>query len=234
MENNYNYTPLTLLFSPNCLKCAIVNLKHAQKAPLGQSFCLPHPWGFLQGAMHAAWASGVLARGKRMILLPPSAKVCGHSRPMGFCEVGDAMPCPLEPLPPFGDSASWPLKGEWMDTAGGVDGLGVTDAMSAAEGRCNKRSALRSPLQHAAMVVAACCVGLCTALLHFAQNHVVRLGVHPTALHSRFPVIGNRFSSSWSMQPACLLSGLCDVCRLPLLSLLLRKSPQGNMLSPGG
>ena len=41
MENNYNYTPLTLLFSPNCQKCAIVNLKHAQKAPLGQSFCLP-------------------------------------------------------------------------------------------------------------------------------------------------------------------------------------------------
>lgn len=94
MENNYNYTPLTLLFSPNCQKCAIVNLKHAQKAPLGQSFCLPHPWGFLQGAMHAAWASGVLARGKRMILLPPSAKVCGHSRPMGFCEVGDAVALP--------------------------------------------------------------------------------------------------------------------------------------------
>ena len=64
MENNYNYTPLTLLFSPNCLKCAIVNLKYAKNAPLGQSFCLPHPWGFLQGAMHAAWASGVLARGE--------------------------------------------------------------------------------------------------------------------------------------------------------------------------
>lgn len=149
---------------------------------------------FCRVAMHAAWASGVLARGKRMILLPPSAKVCGHSRPMGFCEVGDAMHFPLEPLPPFGDSASWPLKGEWMDTACGVYGLGVTDAMSAAEGRCNKRSALRSPLQHAAKPVAACCVGLCTAMLHFAQNHVVRLGVHPTALHSRFPVIGNRFS----------------------------------------
>lgn len=234
MENNYNYTPLTLLFSPNCLKCAIVNLKYAKNAPLGQSFCLPHPWGFLQGAMHAAWASGVLARGKRMILLPPSAKVCGHSRPMGFCEVGDAMHFPLEPLPPFGDSASWPLKGEWTDTAGGVDGLGVTDAMSAAEGRCNKRSALRSPLQCAAKPVAACCVGLCTALLHFAQNHVVRLGAQPTALHSRFPVIGNRFSPSRPMLPACLLSGLCDVCRLPLLILLLRKSPQGNMLSPGG
>ena len=172
--------------------------------------------------------------GKRMILLPPSAKVCGHSRPMGFCEVGDAMPCPLEPLPPFGDSASWPLKGEWTDTAGRVDGLGVTDAMSAAEGRCNKRSALRSPLQHAAMTDAARCVGQCTALLHFAQNHVVRLGVQPTALHSRFPVIGNRFSSLWPMLPACLLSGLHDACRLPLLSLLLRKSPQGNMLSPGG
>lgn len=140
--------------------------------------------------MHAAWASGVLARGKRMILLPPSAKVCGHSWPMGFCEVGDAMHFPLEPLPPFGDSASWPLKGEWTDTACGVDGLGVTDAMSAAEGRCNKRSALRSPLQCAAKPVAACCVGLCTALLHFAQNHVVRLGVQPTALHSHFPVIG--------------------------------------------
>ena len=234
MENNYNYTPLTLLFSPNCLKCAIVNLKHAQKAPLGQSFCLPHPWGFLQGAMHAAWASGVLARGKRMILLPPSAKVCGHSRPMGFCEVGDAMHFPLEPFPPFGDSASWPLKGEWTDTAGGVDGLGVTDAMSAAEGRCNKRSALRSPLQCAAKPVAACCVGLCTALLHFAQNHVVRQGAQPTALHSRFPVIGNRFSSPWPMQPACLLSGLCNACRLLSLSFLLRKSPQGNLLSPGG
>lgn len=190
MENNYNYTPLTLLFSPNCLKCAIVNLKYAKKAPLGQSFCLPHPWGFLQGTMHAAWASGVLARGKRMILLPPSAKVCGHSRPMGFCEVGDAMHFPLEPLPPFGDSASWPLKAEWTDTAGGVDGLGVTDAMSAAEGRCNKRSALRSPLQCAAMDGAVRCVSLCTALLHFAQNHVVRLGAQPTALHSCFPVIG--------------------------------------------
>ena len=70
--------------------------------------------------MHAAWASGVLARGKRMILLPPSAKVCGHSRPMGFCEVGDAMHFPLEPLPPFGDSASWPLKGEWTDAACGA------------------------------------------------------------------------------------------------------------------
>lgn len=184
--------------------------------------------------MHAAWASGVLARGKRMILLPPSAKVCGHSRPMGFCEIGDAMHFPLEPLPPFGDSASWPLKGEWTDTACGVDGLGVTDAMSAAEGRCNKRSALRSPLQCAAKPVAACCVGLCTALLHFAQNHVVRLGVRRTALHSRFPVIGNRFSSPRPMQPACLLSGLCNAYRLPLLILLLRKSPQGNMLSPGG
>lgn len=140
--------------------------------------------------MHAAWASGVLARGKRMILLPPSAKVCGHSRPMGFCEVGDAMHFLLELLLAFGDSASWPLKGEWTDTAGGVDGLGVTDAMSAAEGRCNKRSALRSPLQHAAKLVAARCVGLCTALLHFAQNHVVRLGAQPTALHSCFPVIG--------------------------------------------
>ena len=184
--------------------------------------------------MHAAWASGVLARGKRMILLPPSAKVCGHSRPMGFCEVGDAMHFPLEPLPPFGDSASWPLKGEWTDAACGVDGLGVTDAMSAAEGRCNKRSALRSPLQCAAKPVAACCVGLCTALLHFAQNHVVRLGVQPTALHSRYPVIGNRFSSLWPMQPVCLFSGLCNACRLLPISLLLRKSPQGNLLSPGG
>lgn len=184
--------------------------------------------------MHAAWASGVLARGKRMILLPPSAKVCGHSRPIGFCEVGDAMHFPLEPLPPFGDSASWPLKGEWTDAACGVDGLGVTDAMSAAEGRCNKRSALRSPLQCAAMTDAARCVGLCTVLLHFAQNHVVRLGVQPTALHSRFPVVGNRFSLPWPMQPACLLSRLCDAYRLPLLCLLLRKSPQGNLLSPGG
>lgn len=184
--------------------------------------------------MHAAWASGVHAWGKGMILLPPSPKVCGHSWPMGFCEVGDAMHFPLEPLPPFGDSASWPLKGEWTDTAGGVDGLGVTDATSAAEGRCNKRSALRSPLQYAAMADAACCVGLCTALLHFAQNHVVRLGAQPTALHSCFPVFGNRFSSPWPMLPACLLSGLCDVCRLPLLILLLRKSPQGNLLSPGG
>ena len=113
---------------------------------------------------------------------------------MGFCEVGDAMHFPLEPLPPFGDSASWPLKGEWTDTAGGVDGLGVTDAMSTAEGRCNKRSALCSPLQHAAMADAVRCVGPCTVLLHFAQNHVVRLGVRRTALHSRFSVIGNRFS----------------------------------------
>ena len=169
-----------------------------------------------------------------MILLPPSAKVCGHSRPMGFCEVGDAMHFPLEPLPPFGDSASWPLKGEWTDTACGVDGLGVTDAMSAAEGRCNKRSALRSPLQHAAMANAARCVGLCTALLHFAQNHVVRLGVQPAAQHCRFPVIGNRFSSPRPMQPACQLSGLCNACRLLSISLLLRKSPQGNLLSPGG
>lgn len=184
--------------------------------------------------MHAAWASGVLARGKRMILLPPSAKVCGHSWPMGFCEVGDAMHFPLEPLPPFGDSASWPLKGEWTDTAGGVDGLGVTDGTSAAEGRCIKRSALRSPLQYAAMADAARCVGQCTALRHFAQNHVVRLGVQPTALHSRFPVIENRFSLPWLMLPACLLSGLCNACRLPLLILLLRKSPQGNLLSPGG
>ena len=184
--------------------------------------------------MHAAWASGVLARGKRMILLPPSAKVCGHSRLMGFCEVGDAMHFPLEPLLAFGDSASWPLKGEWTDAACGVDGLGVTDAMSAAEGRCNKRSALRSPLQCAAKPVAACCVGLCTALLHFAQNHVVRLGVQPTALHSRYPVIGNRFSSLWPMQPVCLFSGLCNACRLLPISLLLRKSPQGNLLSPGG
>lgn len=234
MENYYNHTPLTLLFSPNCQKCAIVNLKHAQKAPLGQSFCPLLAWGFLQGAMHAAWASGVLARGKRMILLPPSAKVCGHSRPMGFCEVGDAMHFPLEPLPPFGDSASWPLKGEWTDTAGRVDGLGVTEGTSAAEGRCNKRSALRSPLQHAAKPVAVRCVGLCTALLHFGQNHVVRLGAHPTALHSRFSVVGNRFSSPRPMQPACLLSGLCNACRLLSLSLLLRKSPQGNLLSPGG
>ena len=144
------------------------------------------------------------------------------------------MPFPLEPLPAFGDSASWPLKGEWTDTAGGVDGLGVTDATSAAEGRCNKRSALRSPLQRAAMADAARCVGLYTALLHFLQNHVVRLGVHPTALHSRFPVIGNRFSSSWPMQPECLLSVACNACRLLSLSLLLRKSPQGNLLSPGG
>lgn len=190
MENNYNYTPLTLLFSPNCLKCAIVNLKHAKNAPLGQSFCLPHPWGFLQGTMHAAWASGVLARGKRMILLPPSAKVCGHSRPMGFCEVGDAMPFPLEPLPAFREPASWPLKGEWTDTAGGVDGLGVTDATSFAA-HCNGlRSALRLLHLPSAALIATRCVGLCTALLHFAQNHVVRLGVHPTALHSRFPVIG--------------------------------------------
>lgn len=184
--------------------------------------------------MHAAWASGVLAWGKGMILLPPSAKVCGHSRPMGFCEVGDAMPCPLEPLPAFVDSASWPLKGEWMDAAGGVDGLGVADATSAAEGRCNKRRALRSPLQCAAKPVAACCVGLCTVLLHFAQNHVVRLGAQPTALHSCFLVIWNRLLSPWPMLPACLLSGLHDACRLPLLSLLLRKSPQGNLLSPGG
>ncbi len=184
--------------------------------------------------MHAAWASGVLARGKGMILLPPSPKVCGHSWPMGFCEVSDAMPCPLEPLPAFVDSASWPLKGEWTDAVGGVDGLGVTDATSAAEGRCNKRSALRSPLQHAAMADVARCVGLCTALLHFAQNHVVRLGAQPIALHSCFPVIGNRFSSPWPMLPACLLSGLCNACRLLSLSLLLRKSPQGNLLSPGG
>ena len=184
--------------------------------------------------MHAAWASGVPAWGKGMILLPPSAKVCGHSWPMGFCEVSDAMPCPLEPLPDFREAASWLLKGEWTDAAGGVDGLGVTDATSAAEGRCNKRSALRSPLQRAAMDDAARCVGLCTALLHFAQNHVVRLGAQPTALHSCFPVIGNRFSSPWPMQPACLLSGLCDACRLLSLSLLLRKSPQGNLLSPGG
>lgn len=35
MENNYNYTPLTLLFSPNCLKCAIVNLKYAKKCSSG-------------------------------------------------------------------------------------------------------------------------------------------------------------------------------------------------------
>ncbi len=189
---------------------------------------------FCRGRCTQPGLLGCLLGGKRMILLPPSAKVCGHSRPMGFCEVGDAMHFPLEPLPPFGDSASWPLKGEWMDTAGGVDGLGVTDAMSAAEGRCNKRSTLRSPLQHAAMADAACCVGLCTALLHFAQNHVVRLGAHPTALHSRFPVIGNRFSPSRPMLPACLLSGLCDACRLLSLSLLLRKSPQGNLLSPGG
>lgn len=234
MENNYNYTPLTLLFSPNCQKCAIVNLKHAQKAPLGQSFCLPHPWGFLQGTMHAAWASGVLAWGRGMMLLPPFPKVYRHSRPMGFCEVGDAMHFPLEPLPPFGDSASWPLKGEWTDTAGRVDGLGVTEGTSAAEGRCNKRSALRSPLQHAAKPVAVRCVGLCTALLHFGQNHVVRLGAHPTALHSRFSVVGNRFSSPRPMQPACLLSGLCNACRLLSLSLLLRKSPQGNLLSLGG
>ena len=184
--------------------------------------------------MHATWASGVHAWGKEMILPPPSAKVCGHSRPMGFCEVGDAMHFPLEPLLAFGVSASWPLKGEWTDTAGGVDGLGVTDATSAAEGRCNKRSALRSPLQRAAMADAARCVGLCTALLHFAQNHVVRLGAQPTAQHSRFPVIGNCFSSPRPMQPACLLSGLCNACRLLPLSLLLRKSPQGNMLSPGG
>lgn len=184
--------------------------------------------------MHAAWASGVLARGKRMILLPPSGKVCGHSWPMGFCEVGDAMPCPLEPLPPFGDSASWPLKGEWTDTACGVDGLGVTDGTSAAEGRCNKRSALRSPLQCAAMADAARCVGLCTALRHLPQNEVARQGVRSTALRSRFPVIGNRFSSFWPMLPACLLSGQCDVCRLLSISLLLRKSPQGNLLSPGG
>lgn len=184
--------------------------------------------------MHAAWASGVPAWGKGMIPLPPSAKVCGHSRPMGFCEVGDAMPFPFEPLPDFREAVSWLLKGEWMDAAGGVEILGVTDAMSAAEGRCNKRSALRSPLQHAAMAVAACCVGLCTALLHFAQNHVVRLGAQPTALHSCFPVIGNRFSSPWPMLPACLLSGLCDAYRLLSLSLLLRKSPQGNLLSPGG
>ena len=148
--------------------------------------------------------------------------------------VGDAMPFPLEPLPDFCEAASWPLKGEWTDIAGGVDGLGATDATSAAEGRCNKRSALRSLLQRAAMADAARCVGLCTALLHFAQNHVVRLGTQPTALHSRFPVIGNRFSSSRPMLPACLLSGLHDACRLPLLSLLLRKSPQGNLLSPGG
>ena len=96
--------------------------------------------------------------------------------------------------------------------------------MSAAEGRCNKRSALRSPLQHAAMADAACCVVQCTALLHFAQNHVVRLGAQPTALHSCFPVIGNRFLSPWPMQPACQLSGLCNACRLLPLSLLLRKS----------
>lgn len=146
----------------------------------------------------------------------------------------DAMPFPLEPLPDFREAASWPLKGEWTDAAGGVDGLGVTDGTSAAEGRCNKRSALRNPLQRAAMADAARCVGLCTALLHFAQNHVVRLGVQPTALHSRFPVIGNRFSSPWPMQPACRLSWLCNACRLLSLSLLLRKSPQGNLLSPGG
>lgn len=191
-------------------------------------------WGFLQGAMHAAWASGVHAWGKGMILPPPSAKVCGHSRPMGFCEVGDAKPFPFEPLPDFRDSASWPLKGEWMDAASGVEILGVTDATSAAEGRCNKRSALRSPLQHAAMTDAARCVGLCTALLHFAQNHVVRLGAQPTALHSCFPVIGNRFSPPWPMQPVCLLLGLCNACWLLSLSFLLRKSPQGNLLSPGG
>lgn len=146
----------------------------------------------------------------------------------------DAMPFPLEPLPDFREAASWPLKGEWTDAVGGVDGLGVTDGTSAAEGRCNKRSALRSPLQRAAMADAACCVGLCTALLHFAQNHVVWLGAQPTALHSCFLAIGNRFSSSRPMQPACLLSGLCNACRLLPLSLLLRKSPQDNLLSPGG
>lgn len=184
--------------------------------------------------MHAAWASGVLAWGKRMILLPPSPKVCGHSWPMSFCEVSDAMPCPLEPLPDFREAASWLLKGEWTDAAGGVDGLGATDATSAAEGRCNKRSALRSLFQRAAMADAARYVGLCTALLHFVQNHVVRLGTQTTALHSRFPVIGNRLSFPWPMLPACLLLGLCDACRLLPLSLLLRKSPQGNLLSPGG
>ena len=227
MDNNYNYTPLTLLFSPNCLKCAIVNLKYAKNAPLGQSFCLPHPWGFLQGAMHAAWASGVLARGKRVILLPPSAKVCGHSRPMGFCEVGDAMPFPLEPLPAFREPASWPLKGEWTDAACGVDGLGVTDAMSAAEGRCNKRSTLRSPLQRAALACAPHC---------FILPKIMSCGweYSQPPCTAAFPSSGNRFSLPWPMLPACLLSGLCNVCRLLSLSLLLRKSPQGNMLSPGG
>lgn len=189
---------------------------------------------FCRGRCTLPGLLGCLLGEKGMILLPPSAKVCGHSWPMGFCEVSDAMPCPLEPLPDFREAASWPLKGEWTDAAGGVDGLGVTDGTSAAEGRCNKRSALRSPLQHAAMADAARCVGLCTALLHFAQNHVVRQGAQPTALHSCFLAIGNRFSPSRPMQPACLLSGLCNACRLLSLSLLLRKSPQGNMLSPGG
>lgn len=162
---------------------------------------------------------------------PRSVGIPGRWASVRSC---DAMPFPLEPLPAFWDSASWPLKGEWTNAAGGVDGLGVTDATSAAEGRCNKRSALRSPLQCAVKPVAACCVGLCTALLHFAQNHVVRLGAQPTALHSRFPVIGNRLSFPWPILPACLLSGLCNACRLLPLSLLLRKSPQDNLLSPGG
>ena len=113
------------------------------------------------------------------------------------------------------------LKGEWMDTAGRVDGLGPTDATGAAEGRCNKRSALRSPLQCAALADAARCVGLCTALRHLPQNEVVRQGVRPTAPRCRFPVIGNRFSSFWPMQPAWPLTGLCDACRLLSLSLLL-------------
>ena len=213
MENNYNYTPLTLLFSPNCLKCAIVNLKHAKKAPLGQSFCPLHPWGFLQGTMHAAWASGVLARGKRMILLPPLPKVCGHSRPMGFCEVGDAVA-----LPPLSLFLLW---GNLL--------LG----RSKVNGRIQRAGwmVLASRMQRALQKGDATNAGRCVAR---CQNHVVRLGAQPTALHSRFSVIGNRFSSPWPMLPACLFSGLCYACRLLSISLLLRKKTQGNLLSPGG
>lgn len=137
MKNNHNTTTLTLLFSPNCLKCAIVNLKYAKKASMGPSFCPLFPWRLLQGAMHAAWAAGVLAWGKGIEPFPASGAICF----LGCSKVN-----------------GWILRAGWMVLARRMQRArqkeGATNAVRCVA-RCN---ALRWLMQHAALAYAPHCI----------------------------------------------------------------------------